>query len=308
MASRRLADTPTPARRRQAQPSLPMPPDDSGRSARDLLLNSWPGRLFIIAAALKVVVGLVRVVGEVPTFLQVLSTSATIGLAFSVLFFLTRLVFLVQRRLLWRVRRKLILSYIFIGVVPSLLILGFFLLSTGFVAGTVGAYLFRDGYDDVTRQVELLAEAAVAEIGRVLRPGGRFIFCVPGDHFAELLFFPSLLRRVGAEGAAGAYERYFNRISRHHHCDGPETWERRLNQAGLELVDSFPYFSRRAHHALDLGHYLGLPSLVTRKLFGRWVLVPTRWNLALTERTLRPCYEEPRPAVGAYLFFVAKKA
>jgi sigma-B regulation protein RsbU (phosphoserine phosphatase) len=146
-----------------------MPPDDSGRTARDLLLNSWPGRLFIIAAALKVIVALIRLVGEVPTFLQVLSTSATIGLAFSVLFFLTRLVFLVQRRLLWRVRRKLILSYIFIGVVPSLLILGFFLLSTGFVAGTVGAYLFRDGYDDVTRQVQLLAEAVVAEVGRVPR-------------------------------------------------------------------------------------------------------------------------------------------
>ena len=110
-----------------------MPPDDSGRTARDLLLNSWPGRLFIIAAALKVVVALVRLVGEVPAFLRVTSTAATVALAFSVLFFLTRLVFLVQRRLLWRVRRKLILSYIFIGVVPSLLILGFFLLSTGFV-------------------------------------------------------------------------------------------------------------------------------------------------------------------------------
>ncbi len=143
-----------------------MPPDDSGRTARDLLLNSWPGRLFIIAAALKVLVGFIRIFGEVPSFLRVLSTAATIGLAFSVLFFLTRLVFLVQRRLLWRVRRKLILSYIFIGVVPSLLILGFFLLSTAFVAGAVGAYLFRDGYDDVTRQVQLLAEAATAEIGR----------------------------------------------------------------------------------------------------------------------------------------------
>ena len=108
-----------------------MPPDDSGRTARDLLLNSWPGRLFIIAAALKVLVAFIRIFGEVPSFLRVLSTAATIGLAFSVLFFLTRLVFLVQRRLLWRVRRKLILSYIFIGVVPSLLILGFFLLSTG---------------------------------------------------------------------------------------------------------------------------------------------------------------------------------
>ena len=146
-----------------------MPPDDSGRTARDLLLNSWPGRLFIIAAALKVIVALIRLVGDVPAFLRVTSTAATVALAFSVLFFLTRLIFLVQRRLLWRVRRKLILSYIFIGVVPSLLILGFFLLSSGFVAGTVGAYLFRDGYDDVTRQVQLMAEAAAAEIGRAPR-------------------------------------------------------------------------------------------------------------------------------------------
>jgi sigma-B regulation protein RsbU (phosphoserine phosphatase) len=167
MASRRLADTPTPARRRQAQPSFPMPPDDSGRTTRDLLLHSWPGRLFILAASLKLLVALLGIVGQVPTVLRVLSTAATIALAFSVLFFLTRLVFLVQRRLLWRVRRKLILSYIFIGVVPSLLILGFFLLSTGFAAGMVGAYLFRDGYDDVIRQVQLLAEAAVAEVGRV---------------------------------------------------------------------------------------------------------------------------------------------
>ncbi len=166
MASRRLADTPTPARRRQAQPSLPMPPDDSGRTARDLLLNSWPGRLFIIAALLKLLVVFIRLFGDVPAFLSAASTAATVALAFSVLFFLTRLVFLVQRRLLWRVRRKLILSYIFIGVVPSLLILGFFLLSTAFVAGAVGAYLFRDGYDDVTRQIQLLAEAATAEIGR----------------------------------------------------------------------------------------------------------------------------------------------
>ena len=150
-------------------------------------------------------------------------------------------------------------------------------------------------------------EPVVAEIGRVLRPGGRFIFCVPGDRFAELLFFSTMLRRLGAEGAARAYERYFNRISRHHHCDGVEIWGERLHQAGLEMLDSFAYFSRRAHHALDLGHYLGLPSLVARKLFGRWILVPARWNLALTERALRSRFEEPRPAAGAYLFFVARK-
>jgi phosphoserine phosphatase RsbU/P len=165
MDSRRLANTPPPARRRQAPPSLP-PPDDSGRSARDLLLHSWPGRLFIVASAFKLIVGILRLFGTPPAFVQAINTLASIGLAFSLLFFLTRLIFLAQRRLLWRVRRKLILSYIFIGVVPALLILGFFLLSGWFLAGTVGAYLFHDGYEEVTNNVALLADAAATEIGR----------------------------------------------------------------------------------------------------------------------------------------------
>ncbi len=147
----------------------------------------------------------------------------------------------------------------------------------------------------------------VAEIARVLQPGGRFIFCVPGDHFTELLLFTQFFRRLHLETLAVAYERYFDRISRHHHCDGPEVWQGRLDAAGLRLESSFYYFSARATQALDLGHYFGAPSLVAKKLFGRWVLAPSRWNLALTERWLRPLYEEPLPEIGAYLFFVAQR-
>jgi SAM-dependent methyltransferase len=150
-------------------------------------------------------------------------------------------------------------------------------------------------------------DEVLAEIARVLQPDGRFIFCVPGNHFAELLFFAQFFRRLRLESLAAAYERYFNRISRHYHCDGPEVWEERLETAGLRLESSFTYFSTRAAHALDLGHYLGAPSLVVKKLFGRWILAPSRWNLALTERWLRPLYEEPLPETGAYLFAVAQR-
>ena len=34
------------------------------------------------------------------------------------------------------------------------------------MAGTVAAHLFRNGYDDLSRNAQLLAEAAAAEIGR----------------------------------------------------------------------------------------------------------------------------------------------
>jgi SAM-dependent methyltransferase len=159
-------------------------------------------------------------------------------------------------------------------------------------------------------------DPVLAEVARILHPpdpvrgqrGGRLIFCVPGDYLSELLLFSEFFRRLKLEGMARAYERYFDRISRHHHCDGPQIWQQRLAAAGLELVHSFCYFSRRATHALDLGHYLGVPSLVAKKLFGRWILAPTRWNLALTERWLRPLYQEPYAETGAYLFFVAYRA
>jgi SAM-dependent methyltransferase len=150
-------------------------------------------------------------------------------------------------------------------------------------------------------------DPVVAEIARVLQPGGRFIFCVPGDHFTQLLFFTQLFRQLRLEPLARTYEAYFNRVSRHRHCDSPQVWQARLATTGLVLADSFTYFSARALHALDLGHYVGAPSLIAKKLFGRWILAPAHWNLALTEHLLRPLYEEPLPAVGAYLFFVAAK-
>jgi SAM-dependent methyltransferase len=150
-------------------------------------------------------------------------------------------------------------------------------------------------------------DPVLSEVARVILPSGRFIFCVPGDHFADLLFFTQFFRRLRLESLARGYERYFNRISRHHHCHGPELWQARLADVGLTLRDAFYYFSDRALHALDLGHYLGAPSFVAKKLFGRWILVPARWNLALTERWLRPLYEEPLPKVGAYVFVIAEK-
>ncbi|HEX2452938.1 MAG TPA: PP2C family protein-serine/threonine phosphatase [Vicinamibacterales bacterium] len=166
MASPRPPVEPTPGRRRQPA-SLPLPPGvDSRTSVRDLLLRSWAGRLFIIATLLKLIVAALRSLGELPAFVQILSSAATIGLAISIVYFVGRLVALVNLRLLWRVRRKLILSYIFIGVVPALLLVFFFVLGAWVLSLNLSAYLFKDGYEDVVKNAALLADAAAAEIAR----------------------------------------------------------------------------------------------------------------------------------------------
>jgi phosphoserine phosphatase RsbU/P len=119
-----------------------------------------------VAAGLKLVVAVLRSVIGLPGALEIVSSAATIGLMLSVGYFVWRLFLLLKRRLLWRVRRKLILSYIFIGVVPALLIIAFFILGAFVVSLNVSAYLFRDGYDDITSYAGLAANAAANEIGR----------------------------------------------------------------------------------------------------------------------------------------------
>jgi SAM-dependent methyltransferase len=160
-------------------------------------------------------------------------------------------------------------------------------------------------------------QPVLAEVARVLRPGGWFYFCVPGPNFLSFLSIGRALDRLGLRRLGEAYRRFFNRISRHYHSDGAEAWKRRLEKAGLRCVRWWSYFPRQALTALEWGHYLGLPSLVWKRLTGRWVLWPSRGNLWLTERLVRPLYEESLPlngsagraetSAGAYLFFAARK-
>ncbi|MGB9776770.1 MAG: methyltransferase domain-containing protein [Anaerolineae bacterium] len=150
-------------------------------------------------------------------------------------------------------------------------------------------------------------EPVVREVARVLRPGGRFYFSVPGPDFLALLSIGRALDRLGLRPLGNLYRAFFHRISRHYYYDGVEGWRARLERAGLQLLDAQPYLSPRALAAVEWGHYFGFPSLVAKQLTGRWVLWPARPNLWLTERLFRPFYEEAPSAESGCLFVAACK-
>ena len=121
------------AERREA-PLYPAPVvKHSPATVTHLLFRSWAGRLFLASAALRLLTALLSLVSPTLPAIGFLGLIASLGLIVSLGYFLWRIVVLTQRELLWRVRRKLIISYIFIGVVPAMLIIGFFLLSAGVV-------------------------------------------------------------------------------------------------------------------------------------------------------------------------------
>jgi SAM-dependent methyltransferase len=151
-------------------------------------------------------------------------------------------------------------------------------------------------------------DAVLQETNRVLKPGALFVFCVPNDRFLPNLSIAQGMERMRLYGAAKSYRAFFNRISRHQHCDSPEVWQERLNRAGFAIERWWHYFSPAALHTLEWGHYLGLPSLISHALTRRWILIPQRWNLALTHRLVRQYYEEhPYRQDGTYSFYITRK-
>jgi len=150
-------------------------------------------------------------------------------------------------------------------------------------------------------------EQVLSEANRVLRSGAPFVFCVPNPAYYTELDISARLRRLKLHGLAEAYTRWFGRISRTVHADPPDVWQGRLETAGFQIELWWHYFSPQALHVLEWGHYFGLPTLLPHFLFRRWILVPTHWNLALTERLVRPYASTKPDPRGTYTFFIAKK-
>ena len=150
-------------------------------------------------------------------------------------------------------------------------------------------------------------DAVLKDLARVLKPGAPFVFTVPNPGYETMLSIAVALDRVRLSSLAEAYRTWFNRMSRTVNLFYEDEWERRLNQSGFDLIETRRYFSPSALHALEWGHYFGAPCLLARRLTGRWILMPQKWNLWLTERLVRRYTEEAPNEDGTYNFYLSRR-
>jgi serine phosphatase RsbU (regulator of sigma subunit) len=151
--------------------ALAPPAVDRREGIRATLLHTLPGRAIVVGLAIKLAVFFVGLaLRGVPQFFAVVDTVAGLAVACGLAYFTFRLIVLAKRRLLWRVRRKLILSYFFIGVVPAGLLVIFALLCGFLLFYSFSGYLVQSRLSALSERAGFIAQSTALEIQR---GGGR---------------------------------------------------------------------------------------------------------------------------------------
>jgi sigma-B regulation protein RsbU (phosphoserine phosphatase) len=147
-----------------ARPLLPGATPSRVDLFRRWLLKSLPGRLLLAGVAIKAVCAAIGAVFP-STWTRLDAVDAIGSLAIIVVcgYGLARGIVWAKRRLLWRVRRKLILSYVFVGLVPGLLIIAFFLLAGLMLFFNGSTYLLQSRVRTLQDQAGFLAQSLVLE-------------------------------------------------------------------------------------------------------------------------------------------------
>ncbi len=158
----------------------------------------------------------------------------------------------------------------------------------------------------------------LAEIARVLEPGGRFVITVPSDRFHDYLAISRKHRASGQWGLAAAYNAAVDQQLQHYHYHTPNEWARLFREAGLELVKEVYYMASAATAVWDrmnLQYGVGRRSLFSLLVSPRlrrlgYQRLVARLLPPLLDRRLRPYYEmDLSPGeTGAGLLLVAEKA
>jgi len=139
---------------------MPPPPADFA------VLGTLPGRLFVLSSILLALLFVVRLFTPLPELLEIFRKVVSAAFFGSLAWLAVLAVVHNRRQLLWRVRRKLILSYVFLGVVPVVLVMAFALAGGWVLYINVAAYMFHDGFAAIREDIRQFAETSAVEVGR----------------------------------------------------------------------------------------------------------------------------------------------
>lgn len=143
-------------------------------------------------------------------------------------------------------------------------------------------------------------EYSLKETYRILKPGGYFLISVMTDQWEKNLFGSKIFGKI--------YLNYMKRTQVHHNLFSKEKWQIYFEKTGFKIQSVEGYLYKKSSYYLDLFHYLSIGSLISYKLFNKWILFSIPFLNKLKTRLIRKIIiNENNPDKASALFFVLKK-
>jgi len=115
-------------------------------------------------------------------------------------------------------------------------------------------------------------EPVIAEVFRVLKPGGKLYVTLPTDRFDKYTFANMFLTLLPS--LQHAYRRFFNRFWKHYHYYDREGWIRLFEMSGFKCVQVQEYGKKGQCMLNDFMVPFTIPSFVAKKLLNRHFVFP----------------------------------
>lgn len=109
------------------------------------------------------------------------------------------------------------------------------------------------------------------EINRVIKKEGRLYTSVMTNKWEDHL--------LGGKIFGKKYLLWMRKIQKHYNLLSEKEWEKIFKKAGFSVAEKRGYIDDRTAKIIEILHYLSIDSLISYKLFGKWVLFPNRFVL-----------------------------
>lgn len=140
------------------------------------------------------------------------------------------------------------------------------------------------------------------QINRILKKDGKFLCTVMLDKWEKNL--------LGYKLFGTNYTNYVARIQVHYHLYSVAKWQKQFEQAGFRVTSAQSYLPASLVKAVELAHLFSFFSLVTFKVFKKWVLFPNWYRWLRLDQWIEKRLKDSLLAnkhQGACAFFILEK-
>ncbi len=142
-------------------------------------------------------------------------------------------------------------------------------------------------------------DSVISEAYRVLKPGGVFLTTVMAAPWEEYLF--------GSIFLGSWYQNWMRKKQVHLNLYNHKNWDKEFKKSGFRIVGKVGYLDQKASRLIDFCHYLSIPSLISYKLFKKWVLWKYFVDYYPLKNLANSISDNVNPDKSAALFYLLRK-